>query len=440
MQIIQSAKDNRVLLSQVNCGILSALLVASLANTAWASNGINAIGFGAESVGMGGADLAVAADTSALNTNPAGLAQLEQQSLDLYLALSNSIEIRHRDMFGNDVTNDKDWITIGSAGYSHPSGKMTFGLGMFAQGGIGVEYRGLNTAFGTRDELSSSFRIARITPGLSWKVNNNLSLGASLLVTYADFEQKLFPRTSVVNPDNPTLSFFGLHVDGADTLSNGFKLGLLYSLKPDLRIGLGYTSKTELTLDGGIATVNMTSAGLGMVTYADVEVSGLDQPEEIGFGVAWNANDNWLISSELNLIRWSKAVKTSVLKLNNPDNAMAPPSIVQTSPINWNDQYVFALGTKYTSAVGKSVYRAGINIANNPVPDESLSPLLAPIAKYHVTLGYGKPLGQHWQVDAAFEYQVRESATYTNPNLPLGDNTFTASETAAVHLVLGRRW
>lgn len=35
-----------------------------------ATNGLNLIGFGPESVAMGGADTAVARDTTALNTNP----------------------------------------------------------------------------------------------------------------------------------------------------------------------------------------------------------------------------------------------------------------------------------------------------------------------------------------------------------------------------------
>ena len=42
-------------------------------NPIGASNGLNLIGFGAESYIMGGADLAVARDTTAMNTNPAGL-------------------------------------------------------------------------------------------------------------------------------------------------------------------------------------------------------------------------------------------------------------------------------------------------------------------------------------------------------------------------------
>jgi len=356
---------------------ISLLTIADM-HSANATNGINLIGFGAESMAMGGADLAVARDTSALNTNPAGLSQLSKKRFDLYFALANALDIRHEDVFGNNKTIDNDWAYLADMGYVHPLGDFTLGIGAFAQGGIGIVYKDLTTAFGTTDELSAMFRIARITPGFSWQVNDDLSVGATLLVTYADLEQKVFPETSVNNTANPNQSFFGQHLDGANTISTGFKIGVLYSLNPALRLGLVYTSKTELTLDGGSMSLNMTDAGLGMVTYNNVEVGGIDQPEEAGIGLAWDVNKSWLVSAEINWINWSDAINTSFLNISNPDNPLAPPSLSQTAAINWSDQYVFALGTSFETG-HNSVYRAGINIANNPVPNESIRPLLAPM-------------------------------------------------------------
>ena len=66
------------------------ILLCSLglfASTSHATNGINLIGFGAESTLMAGADIAVARDTSALNTNPAGLTQIHHQRFDAYGSL-----------------------------------------------------------------------------------------------------------------------------------------------------------------------------------------------------------------------------------------------------------------------------------------------------------------------------------------------------------------
>ena len=67
------------------------------------TNGLNMIGFGAESVAMGGADLAVARDTSAMNNNPAGIARIPGSALDVYGAIAYPLSVAHRDQFGNDV-------------------------------------------------------------------------------------------------------------------------------------------------------------------------------------------------------------------------------------------------------------------------------------------------------------------------------------------------
>lgn len=419
--------------------ILIFLLTLAGTHSVTATNGINLIGFGAESIGMGGADLAVARDTTALNTNPAGLSQISNKRLDLYLAVANALDIRHEDMFGNNQTIDNEWANIADAGYAQQVGDFTLGIGAFAQGGIGIVYKNLKTAFGTTDELSAQFRIARITPGISWQLDKNFSVGVSLLVTYADLEQKIFPATSFNNTANPEQSFFGQELDGADTISTGFKIGALYSINPSLRLGFAYTSKTELTLDGGSVRVNMTDAGLGIVTYNKVEIGGIDQPEEAGIGFAWDVNSSWLVSAEINWINWSDAVRTSFLNVSNPDNALAPPSLSQTAALNWHDQYVFALGTAYETG-NSGVFRAGINIANNPVPSESISPLLAPITRYHITGGYGKSLSDYWRFDVALEYAVKASQTYTNPQLPFGSNTVTTVETLALHTMLSREW
>jgi len=415
------------------------LLTVAGMHSANASNGINLIGFGAESIGMGGADLAVARDTTALNTNPAGLSQLSKQHLDLYFALANALDIRHQDAFGNNKTIDNDWAYLADIGYAYPLGDFTVAIGAFAQGGIGIVYKDLNTAFDTTDELSARFRIARIIPGISWQLNKDFSVGISLLVTYADLEQKVFPETSFNNTGNPAQSFFGQHLDGADTINTGFKIGVLYSFNPALRLGFAYTSKTELTLDGGSVRLNMTDAGLGIVTYNKVEIGGIDQPEEAGFGIAWDVNETWLVSAEINWINWSDAINTSFLNISNPDNPLAPPVLSQTAVINWHDQYVFALGTAYETG-HNSVYRAGINIANNPIPNESISPLLAPIARYHVTGGYGTVLSDKWRFDAALEYQIKSSETYTNPQLPFGPDTRTTVEVIMLHAMFSREW
>ena len=71
-------------------------------SSAHATNGINLIGFGAESTLMGGADIAVARDTSALNTNPAGLTQINGQVMDVFAYMLRTTDLVHKDSNGNE--------------------------------------------------------------------------------------------------------------------------------------------------------------------------------------------------------------------------------------------------------------------------------------------------------------------------------------------------
>ena len=196
------------------------LVGALLPSIACAGNGLNLIGFGAESVLMGGADTALARDTTALNTNPAGLARLPGSSLDLFGGLAYGSDVRHLDGLGNDRNVSNRFIPIGGFGYARRIGDtgLTAGVGFFAQGGAGSVFENLTTAFGTRDELSGLFAIARVSPGLAWRASDRLSLGVAIPITFADARQKVFPNTSFFNAITPAASFFGYELKGARTI------------------------------------------------------------------------------------------------------------------------------------------------------------------------------------------------------------------------------
>ncbi len=109
------------------------------AGASHATNGINLIGFGAESTLMAGADIAVARDTSALNTNPAGLTQIKTKRFDAYGSLLRITDLSHEDQFGNDRHASNLYTGLGGMGYAQKLENMacTVAGGLFAQGGSG---------------------------------------------------------------------------------------------------------------------------------------------------------------------------------------------------------------------------------------------------------------------------------------------------------------
>jgi long-chain fatty acid transport protein len=421
--------------------VLLAFVLALITPTAtYATNGLNQIGFGTESVGMGGADIAVARDTSALNTNPAGLSQIEEALADTNFAVAYTGNIRHEDQFGNDKNNSNKYPVLGSLGYVRqlPRYPIRAGIGLFAQGGTGNEFNNLHTAFGTRDDLSIQFRVARITPGLAWQVNDRLSLGASIVGTYADLEQKVFPNTSVFNPADPSQSFFGFELENMNDFNAGIKLGLMYKPTDRLTLGAAWNSKVDLNLEGRMRA-DLSALGLGKVNYRNAEAKNIDQPQELGVGAALQVTDRWLLSLELNWINWSDAVTTGIITASDPDNPAAPSKIKTAVDNDWRDQYVVAVGTVYQWNT-KMLLRAGYNYGRNPIPDQHINPLLNTIAEHHLTLGFGHKLSDVWHIDGAFEWDIINKETYTNKQLPFGKNAEASGELFALHFRVSRVW
>ncbi|HEX9593411.1 MAG TPA: outer membrane protein transport protein [bacterium] len=417
-----------------------AVLVA-WAPPAVATNGLNVIGFGGESVAMGGADLAVARDTTALNTNPAGLAQIPTRRVDFYGSAAYTIDVSHRDALGNDEGVDKTVFFGGDAGCAVPvaGGRAAVGIGIFGQGGAGIVYDELNTPFGNRDELSNQYGIARITPGVALRVNDALFLGASAVITYAQNQQRFFPDTSFFDPADPAHAFFGSKLDDMDAVDAGLKVGAMVRPASRVTLGVSYTSQVDLELDGGELVSNQTAAGFGQVTYRDVTLSGAGQPQELGVGVAWQASETLLVAAELTWLDWSRAARRSRLRARDPDRPAATPVIESDTPLNWRDQYVIALGLAW-DVTERTVLRAGYNYGRNPIPDDTLNPLLPNIAEHHLTAGAGHRLTGQWRMDVAVEYQLPHEVTYTNPDLPFGPDAQEHQEFAAVHVMVSRQW
>ena len=411
----------------------SALLFALHSPAAFATNGINLIGFGTESTLMGGADIAVARDTSALNTNPAGLTQIHGQAFDGFGSVLRTFDLAHKDSFGNDKHADNKYSFLGGGGYaaSLDSVPCTAGVGLFSQGGAGGVFKNINTAFGNRDDMSSLFGMAKISPGLGCRINDAWSVGASLAITYASVEQKFFPNTSVA-----AAPFAGYSLDDASALKVGFKLGVQYRVNPSLTLAATYTEKTELPLTGGELNANYSGMGLGTVKYRNASVTGLAMPREIALGAAFKPVDAWLLSFKLNWINWADAIKSVTLRATDPDNPSAPAAYQIVTPGDWKNQWVFASGLAYTWNELTTLY-AGHNYGSNPIPAQNSSPLLAGILEHHITLGAARQLNPQWRLTGGVEYMLPVKENYASP---LFGNAEVRNEALFLHLMLSRRW
>ena len=119
----------------LSVGLCIAVLTLFPVSSASASNGMNLIGFGAVSISMGGADLAVTDNAAAMNINPAGIGWCTEPQLDLGVGFF-SPSLTHTDRLGNDRDDSLGRVPVPFVGYVHPVGDLTLGIGMFFQGGL----------------------------------------------------------------------------------------------------------------------------------------------------------------------------------------------------------------------------------------------------------------------------------------------------------------
>ena len=422
------------------CGVwLAAAAVLFALSPAQAGRGFLLNGYGSEALGMAGADVAVARDTNAMNTNPAGLTQLRNGGYDLQIQPYVS-GFKHEDSLGNNEELTDPFGAVSAAGYaarlaSHPD--WVWGMGLYGQGGTSVGYDNLLTEYGNRDIVSANIGVFKLAGSLAWQVRENLSVGATLGLSYAFGRQKYFPETS--DNSDPAAPFFGLRFDDGSGISGNFLVGLQYRPMEQWTVALVYTSKTDLRLTGGTATLNFESVGLGRVHYDNARLEGFALPQEIDLGVSWRPDARWLVAIEASWLDYSRALSSSRFRADTPNNPGAAANIDSVTQLRWRDQYVYALGLAY-SLSEKTTLRGGFNVENNPVRAETATPPLGLGQERSISVGFGRRLDDGWHFDAAFEYQLPTTQSYSNPALPLGEKVDDRYGLYGLILSIARRW
>ncbi len=421
------------------CLLLAAVFISVISAPVPATNGTNALALSAEAFAIGGADIGFIRDTAAPAVNPANLSQIRTARFEQSLGITDAGDIRHSDGFGNSHQSSNSPIPFATFGYAKRlNERLVAGIAMVGQGGVGFEYENLNTAFGSTDRLKNILRIAKLSSGISYEVNDDLALGASLELLYSDLEQDFFPDTSATGLPGPASDFFGYSIEDAETFTAQVRLGLRYRMNPRTTIGVAYVTPAKLEFKDTHYVADMSAIGLGKVTYK-ADITRQKQPQEFGIGLAFEASNQLTVVSEVNWINWSNAIDRPLLVATGPSNPGAPASIQTELIQEWDDQFVFSLGVVYEPN-DQLVLRAGLNYAEQPVPEQNLQPLLALIGERHAGLGFGYKVTDGWRLDGMLVRTFPNSVTYTNASLPFGPGAEAKFSMWHAMLTVSRIW
>ena len=403
---------------------LCALLAAGSAH---ATNGMLMEGYGPISTGMGGASQAIDHGNAGMAQNPATLGMLADGTARLDVAFG---------ILGPDVKSSMTGMPTAKSGgtsylmpafgYTRRNGALTYGIGMFAQGGMGTEYDATSfLAAGSGSPVRSELGVGNVIFPLAYQVNSNLTVGGTLKFMWSSLDLLMAASPAqlgsmvtggagalggaiaggALNTANWARINFSDENDftgAAKSTGFGAALGATYKVNKDVTMGASYQFKSaldDMKTARSAASMTANPGGAPTATFTDngqITVIDFQMPSVFALGASWQAGPALLLAADVKYIGWADSMKSFKMRY---DSSGMGGSVDFSMPQNWKDQTVLNLGMAW-KANDALTLRAGLNLADNPIPDTYVNPLFPATVKNHVTLGLG------YKVSAAGDFNM----------------------------------
>jgi long-chain fatty acid transport protein len=349
----------------LSAAVSAALLV--MAHSAHATNGDQMFAMSAAQAGMGGATVAQAQDAVTVLVNPAGMADLgiTDVRMDLGFGLLNP----PREVNGQE--SDSDWYMMPTgAAVFNVNDKLFLGMGLGGISGMGVNVDDIYAAMGGNQPIVTTKQVFRFSPAAAFKVNDALTLGASLNVVNQSLAMSFVGQGAQVNlPQNQQFGF-------------GATLGATYKINPKLQAGFTYTSKT------GISDMEYNTP-TGTTSF------DMDMPASAAFGLAFKPMPGLLVEADIKRIFFNDVMDR--VSVTNPQPGM-PPVLA----FGWDDQTVYSIGVK--KDMGPMAVSVGYNYGESPIGPEDVNANLGStaIVEHHLSFGLTRKFSD--KVSGSFAY------------------------------------
>ncbi|HJW27171.1 MAG TPA: outer membrane protein transport protein [Rhodocyclaceae bacterium] len=426
--------------------LIAFLGILCLAGPAAATNVFRLEGYGAVSRAMGGTAAAYDTGSAGLMANPATLGLgAAGSTVDLGFDLVTTSRLQVTDTAtGETARSGHRDITSAyfapQAGYVRRTGPLSWGVGAYAGGGLGTQYGkssflsrtpgGIDTGL----ENSSRLLVLQIPVGMSWEVNDRLTVGAAVealwtglnlnLLLGADQVGGLIGQNRARGTLVPVLAGIpgleGAHFSlskGSDIHSGveawgwGGRLGLTYRLSDSTRLGAAYNLKSHLGDLKGRARLTAVSSVAGQIPLSgDIRIVDFQMPAALTIGVAHQATENLLLAADISHVGWKDVMKD--VKVRYTANGGGDLAI--ELPQNYRDVTILSLGAAYR--LNQWTLRAGASVANQAIPDNMLFAVIPATPTRHLAAGFSYEFDRDNVVNFAYSHALK--TTLSNSSLP----------------------
>jgi long-chain fatty acid transport protein len=356
-----------------------------------------------------------AQDASTVLTNPAGMTRLAGTQVllgaqGLYGDVEFDLDRTSHTPSGGEGGKPLGWIPMGCSFVTHQlTPQVTVGFGLSGNFGLSEQYD---------DDWAGRYYLQEATlmgvsllPSIAYRVNDQLSLGASLNAMYGIMETRL-----AVNNVNPSYGDGELYMEDK-TWGWGYNLGVMYEFSSATRFGLTYTSEVKLDFKpkaefSGIApglSSLLSARGLQDATInMDMYV-----PQSLMASVFHQVNDRWALLGSVGWQDWSRFGKIDV-----GVDSYDPHSL--TTDLKYQDTYHAAVGAQYRWTKDY-MFNFGLGYDSSFQDDAKGTPMLPVDASWRFGAGIQKevPKGMGWGV--GIEYLLGNSMDVDKQSAAQGD-------------------
>lgn len=361
---------------------LAAAAMLAVPGVGYATNGMNDIGVGAKSKGMGGVGIALPQDAFAAAHNPAGM---------VYLGCRYDLGLGYvfQDAYESAVTTSTGFIPFrfkSDEGLWYP--EIAFNWNYIPCQSLGVTayiYGAIDTVYDVPERVAQSYEFYSVflSPSWSWQFTCAHSVGVAFNVAWNGLRASSQGTAPTLFPVVTSRSLYPDYVvnNGTDwELGVGIRVGWLGRLSRCLRVGATFQTKTWM-------------GKFKKYQGLHVDDGNYDLPAEAGIGIVWDICPCLTLAFDF-VDRFWNTSKTFDHNSRQPNGQFwgggATNVFGSESGIGfgWRDQPIYKIGLAYRCC--RWTFRIGWNHGDGPIgaaTETRLNTLTQCVIEDHVTVG-----------------------------------------------------
>jgi len=289
--------------------------------------------------------------------------------------------------------------------------------------------------------IKSDLKTINVNPGIAFKVNEMVSLGAGFNYQKLDAEltnginitgvmAKAAAAGSIPASIAPAVIGASLAVpDGQATVKGddtgyGFNLGVLVNLSPATRVGLSYRSAIKYKVQGDVSfdlpPVAATSTATGVIgqvlgalrqpgqalasgpVRADIKL-----PDSFSLSLAHDLNSQLQLLADVSWTGWSSIPKLEFVRSDG--------TVLNSVEYDWKDTWRYSVGANY-KVNDRLMLRAGLAFDQTPMDDAHRTPRLPDGDRTWVSLGGRWMVTPSTGLEFGYAYLFMKDPTIRNRN------------------------